>query len=309
MLQSDSHSGPSATGPRRRYAHARCRVRIGGSGALNPAGVQIRIAGDNENPLFCLADVCQALGYKDVSKAAREWADEIGKTRLSFGVGHTKTQKEGRPTTYDKWYCREGDLYRVILQSGMPVAEEFTKWVCDEVLPCIRQHGQYPALAQPVEVEEENDTLTLQIRSLLDMRLRQVAMERQQRAIVQQVETVTGQVQVLTSERDQAKLQLEHVDRSDSPPPDKTLRARVNEILRAYCRATGVPHEDAWRKLYHEMYYRCSFDARARAKNSGRSKIEEIERAGMLGDLYAIASEVLDARNGAISPVPDGDAA
>lgn len=270
---------------------------------LNPAGVRIRVAGDKDNPLFCLADVCQVLGMPDTAPGdvVRRLDDDerVQVSRTTLGL------PQGAPM----WFVTEPGLYSVLVRSDKPAAKPFRKWVTREVLPCIRKHGCYPALAQPVEVEEENDTLTLQIRSLLDMRLRQVAMERQQRAIVQQVETVTGQVQVLTNERDQAKLQLEHVDRSDSPPPDKTLRARVNEILRAYCRATGVPHEEAWRKLYHEMYYRCSFDARARAKNSGRSKIEEIERAGMLGDLYAIASEVLDARNGAISPVPDGDAA
>lgn len=37
----------------------------------------------------------------------------------------------------------EGDLYRLIVSSKMPKAEEFERWVFDEVLPQIRHNGGY----------------------------------------------------------------------------------------------------------------------------------------------------------------------
>ena len=37
----------------------------------------------------------------------------------------------------------EGDVYRLIVHSKLPSAERFERWVFDEVLPSIRQHGAY----------------------------------------------------------------------------------------------------------------------------------------------------------------------
>lgn len=127
---------------------------------LNPGNVRLRMEWVNGKPMFCLADLCQVLGYKDVSDMTRQWVETIGKGNLIFGVNHPKNQGRGRTTTYDKWYCTEAQMYRVILQSGMPAAEEFTEWVTEEVIPSIRKTGSYqapdcrrpseaPALLQP----------------------------------------------------------------------------------------------------------------------------------------------------------------
>jgi anti-repressor protein len=37
----------------------------------------------------------------------------------------------------------EAGLYRLIMRSHVPQAEEFQDWVADEVLPQIRKHGAY----------------------------------------------------------------------------------------------------------------------------------------------------------------------
>ena len=39
----------------------------------------------------------------------------------------------------------ESDLYRLIMRSNMPEAEDFQDWVCEEVLPAIRKTGKYAA--------------------------------------------------------------------------------------------------------------------------------------------------------------------
>jgi prophage antirepressor-like protein len=40
-------------------------------------------------------------------------------------------------------YIPEGDLYRLIIRSKLPAAENFEHWVFDEVLPTIRKYGMY----------------------------------------------------------------------------------------------------------------------------------------------------------------------
>lgn len=40
-------------------------------------------------------------------------------------------------------FIPEGDLYRLIVNSKLPTAEQFETWVFDEVLPTIRKHGTY----------------------------------------------------------------------------------------------------------------------------------------------------------------------
>lgn len=42
-----------------------------------------------------------------------------------------------------KNFIPEGDLYRLIAKSQLPAAEQFERWVFDEVLPDIRKHGMY----------------------------------------------------------------------------------------------------------------------------------------------------------------------
>ena len=49
-------------------------------------------------------------------------------------------------------FIPEGDVYRLITHSKLPAAEQFERWVFDDVLPSIRKHGLYAAdelLANP----------------------------------------------------------------------------------------------------------------------------------------------------------------
>ena len=40
-------------------------------------------------------------------------------------------------------YIPDGDLYRLIVNSKLPAAERFERWVFDEVLPALRKYGSY----------------------------------------------------------------------------------------------------------------------------------------------------------------------
>lgn len=97
---------------------------------------EIRTAVVNDEPMFCLADVCKALELEQVSRV---------KSRLNVdGVTTSKvTDRLGREQTAT--FINESNLYKTIFQSRKESAERFTEWVTGEVLPSIRKNGGYIA--------------------------------------------------------------------------------------------------------------------------------------------------------------------
>lgn len=95
---------------------------------------EVRVAGTSEEPLFCAKDVAIALGYSDTSDAISRHCKSGEKVFCPHanGVGGT-----------NMIYIPEKDVYRLIMRSNLPNAEQFQDWVCDEVLPSIRKHGIY----------------------------------------------------------------------------------------------------------------------------------------------------------------------
>lgn len=87
---------------------------------------------ENE-PMFCLTDICKALQLTQPSKV---------KERLSEkGVRSIPTLTKGGEQKL--LYINESNLYKTIFQSRKESAERFTEWVTSEVLPSIRKTGSY----------------------------------------------------------------------------------------------------------------------------------------------------------------------
>ena len=102
---------------------------------FNFNGADVRTQVVNDQPMFCLADVCKVL--------------EIGNSRMvkdrlnEKGVSSIDTPTAGGAQSMT--YISEQNLYKVIFQSRKPEAEQFTDWVTGEVLPSIRKSGGYLA--------------------------------------------------------------------------------------------------------------------------------------------------------------------
>lgn len=93
----------------------------------------IRTVQLNNEPMFCLSDVCKALGLTQPSKV---------KERLNEkGVSSIPTLTAGGEQRL--LYINESNLYKTIFQSRKESAERFTDWVTSEVLPAIRKTGAY----------------------------------------------------------------------------------------------------------------------------------------------------------------------
>lgn len=94
---------------------------------------EIRTVIIENEPMFCLSDVCKALGLTQPSKV---------KERLNEkGVNSIPTLTAGGEQKL--LYINESNLYKTIFQSRKESAERFTGWVTSEVLPCIRKNGIY----------------------------------------------------------------------------------------------------------------------------------------------------------------------
>lgn len=106
----------------------------------NAAFGSVRILYEDGKPLFCGADACKALGYKNQSKALNDHCKGVTKRYIPTSGGKQQAN-----------FLPEGDLYRLITHSKLPSAEKFEHWVFDEVLPAIRKNGMYGA--DPAELE------------------------------------------------------------------------------------------------------------------------------------------------------------
>lgn len=91
---------------------------------------EIRTVMVDDEPMFCLIDICKALEIKNATDVAKR-LDEDERTRLNLG-------RQGETN-----FITESGLYAVILRSDKPNAKKFRKWVTAEVLPQIRKTGGY----------------------------------------------------------------------------------------------------------------------------------------------------------------------
>src|SRR5690625_3415191 len=84
---------------------------------------------------FPATDVASKLGYAKPHNAIDRHCRKDGS--LFRGVTDSLGRKQ------KKKFIDEGNLYRLIVSSKLPSAEQFESWVFDEVLPSIRKHGAY----------------------------------------------------------------------------------------------------------------------------------------------------------------------
>ena len=131
----------------------------------NPKFGSIRTFEQDGKVLFCGKDVAQALGY-------RRPADAIA--AHCKGVCVLPTPSNGG--IQQMKFIPEGDVYRLIVHSKLPSAERFERWVFDEVLPTIRQHGAYLTREKLWEVATSPEALLKLCSDLLAEREKNAAL-------------------------------------------------------------------------------------------------------------------------------------
>ena len=109
----------------------------------------------NDNPYFCLVDVCRILGLGNPSQV---------KTRLIKDgvISNEVIDKLGRKQYTN--FVNESNLYKCIFQSKKKSAMKFTEWVTSEVLPSIRKYGEYKLKKEIESLKVNNEELKRQIK-------------------------------------------------------------------------------------------------------------------------------------------------
>ena len=125
-------------------------------------GKQVRTIQLDGEPWFVAADVCDVLGLSNPSQA------------LSY-----LDRDERRLITNEAWRTNgnmavvsEPGLYSLVLRSRRPEAKGFRRWIAHEVIPALRQYGEYrlPAVSSVVAVTA-GQLLRFSRRDLLNLAL------------------------------------------------------------------------------------------------------------------------------------------
>lgn len=93
----------------------------------------IRVVLINNKEYFCASDIAKGLGYARPNDAVNQHCRATVKHRIIDSLGREQQVN----------FIPEGDIYRLITHSKLPQAEQFERWVFDEVLPSLRKHGAY----------------------------------------------------------------------------------------------------------------------------------------------------------------------
>lgn len=102
----------------------------------------VRVQVINNEPWFCLTDVCAVLDIQNSRDMVAKQLDSKGVDKI-----YTPTNGGNQQLTY----VNEPNLYRVIFRSNKPEAKNFQDWVFNEVLPTIRKTGSYTIAKAAIE--------------------------------------------------------------------------------------------------------------------------------------------------------------
>lgn len=92
----------------------------------------VRTITENGRTLFCGADVARALSYARPNEAISKHCKGTLKRRIPTNGG-----------MQEMLFIPEGDIYRLAAKSQIPGADEFERWIFDEVLVSVNHHGAY----------------------------------------------------------------------------------------------------------------------------------------------------------------------
>ena len=147
----------------------------------NPQFGDIRTAGTADNPLFCLADICKAVGIANARNVKSRLDEEdvhLVDTPTNGGIQQLS-------------FVTESGLYETIIRSDSETAKPFRKWVTTEVLPSIRKHGAYMS-EQVIERTLSDPDYLIQLATTLKDE-RKARLEAEQRAAALTVENIEKQ--------------------------------------------------------------------------------------------------------------------
>lgn len=131
---------------------------------------QVRTLDENGKTLFCGSDVAKALGYSNPRDALARHCKGVVKRDTPTKSGIQQMS-----------FIPEGDIYRLAAKSELPGADEFERWIFDEVIPSIRKTGGYMV---------NQEQLSPELRLLINLELKQKQHEAALEAVNERVDNI-----------------------------------------------------------------------------------------------------------------------
>lgn len=128
----------------------------------NDAFGEIRAIALDGEPWFVAMDVAKILKYARPNDAIRTHC----KAQQIIKINTTENHR-GNP---NMMVIPERDLYRLIMRSQLPSAEQFEEWVVGEVLPTIRKHDMYATQDFVESALADPDTMIRTLQELKEAR-------------------------------------------------------------------------------------------------------------------------------------------
>ena len=114
---------------------------------------------DGDALFFPAIECAKRLGYKNPRDAIRQHCEHEAKIVDQIVVtGKRKDGSDAVQVVHKKYIC-EGDFYRLVFHSRLPLGKQFAEWVTEEVLPMIRRYGFYPGRDFLRSLQAYNDAL------------------------------------------------------------------------------------------------------------------------------------------------------
>lgn len=245
----------------------------------NPIFGRIRtVLSANNEPLFCLTDICKALDIKNVSDCkSRLNPSGVGTTEIGVVTGKRANGTDAIQNIAMN-FITEPNLYKCIFQSRRPDAEKFQDWVCDDVIPSIRKTGGY------IATKESDTPEVIMARAIL---IAQKTIEENNKKLKEATEKIAN-----LQETNQYKCGIIEGLTEDIPLAD--IRQRINQIVRK----AGISNaRKNWHFLYDEFDKKYHINVTSRMNNSAYkgTKLEYIETSlNALPQLYDLACKLFE---------------
>lgn len=191
----------------------------------NPNFGEVRIVTTKNNePLFCLSDICKALDLRqgDVRQ------------RLEDGLVSTQPIYDSLGRQQIANFVNEDGLYDVILDSRKPEARQFRKWVTSDVLPQIRKTGGY------IRIEKEDTPDEIMAKGYA-IAIKTIEAQKQRNQFLEQAkEKLEQENKILLPKAEYTDKVLNSTDNYTFSEVAKELGFRSSNSLYNKCRELGI---------------------------------------------------------------------
>lgn len=235
---------------------------------------QVRIAmSDNNEPLFCLADVCKVVELTNPSSVKLRLEREDVQV-LDLHALNPDLEIVGNSMAT---FVNETGFYEVLLFSSSNKVKPYRRWITHEVLPSIRKHGAYMTNEVIERTLTDPDYLIRLAKQLKEERQKRIEAEEKNKKLI---EDNTHKAQVIEG--------LVY----DIPVAD--MRQRINQIV---LKDGSSDFRGKWVMLYEEFERKYHMKLRMRMSNSDYkgSFMDYIDNElGMIAELYDLACKLFE---------------